>query len=65
MSNSQTVSTPSRRSFFKMTAAGATMAIPGLAFMNGPEIAFAQSTPSLTDGDVAVLQFLAAAELLE
>jgi Ferritin-like domain len=65
MNSSSTVSTPSRRSFFKMTAAGATMAIPGLALLNAPKIAFAEPKPSLNDGDVAVLQFLAAAELLE
>src|SRR5271168_1759674 len=65
MSSSSTVSTQSRRSFFKMTAAGATMAIPGFALINGTEVAFAGPTPSLNDGDVAVLQFLAAAELVE
>src|SRR5258708_9627615 len=65
MSSSSTVSTRSRRSFFKMTATGAAMAIPGFALMNGTEIAFAESRPSLNDSDVAVLQFLAAAELVE
>jgi hypothetical protein len=65
MSSSSTVSTQSRRSFFKMTAAGAAIAIPGFALMNGTEIAFAESKPSLNDSDVAVLQFLAAAELVE
>jgi hypothetical protein len=65
MNSSNSVSTQSRRSFFKMTAAGATMAIPGFALVNGTKIAFAESMPSLNDGDVAVLQFLAAAEILE
>ncbi len=65
MSSSSTVSTQSRRSFFKMAAAGATIAMPGFALMNGQEVAFAEPTLSLNDGDVAILQFLAAAELLE
>src|SRR5258707_1487829 len=65
MSSSSTVSTQSRRSFFKMTAAGAAIAIPGFALMKGTEIAFAESRPSLNDSDVAVLQFLAAAELVD
>ena len=65
MSSSSTASTKSRRSFFKMTTAGAAMAIPGFALMNGTEIAFAGPKPSLNDSDVAVLQFLAAAELVE
>ena len=65
MNSSSTLSTQSRRSFFKMTATGAAMAIPGFALMNGTEIAFAGPKPSLNDSDVAVLQFLAAAELVE
>ena len=65
MNSSSTVSTQSRRSFFKMTAAGGAIAIPGFALMNGTEIAFAESKPSLNDSDVAVLQFLAVAELVE
>ena len=65
MSNSRVVATQSRRSFFKKTAAGAAIAIPGFALMNGAERAFAGPVPSLNDGDVAVLQFLAAAELVE
>src|SRR5258708_36334105 len=48
-----------------MTTAGAAMALPGFALMNGTEIAFAGPKPSLNDSDVAVLQFLAAAELVE
>src|SRR6266404_1546783 len=65
MNSFSTVSTQSRRSFFKMTAAGGAIAIPGFALMNGTEIAFAESKPSLSDSDVAVLQFLAVAELVE
>ena len=65
MSNSSTVSTQSRRSFFKKTAGGAAVAIPSFAVINGTEIAFAGPMPSLKDGDVAVLQFLAVAELVE
>jgi hypothetical protein len=41
------------------------MALRGFALMNGTEIAFAGPKPSLNDSDVAVLQFLAAAELVE
>jgi hypothetical protein len=48
-----------------MTTAGAAMALPGFVLMNGTEIAFAGPKPSLNDNDVAVLQFLAAAELVE
>jgi len=65
MISSSAVSRQSRRSFFKMTAAGAAMAIPGFALMNGTEIAFAGPKPVLNDSDAAVLQFLAAAELVE
>jgi hypothetical protein len=65
MSSSSTVSTQNRRSFFKTTARGAAVAIPGFALMNGTEIAFAGPKPSLNDSDVAVLQFLAVAELVE
>src|SRR6266478_9242270 len=65
MSNSSAVSTQSRRSFFKKTAAGAALAIPSFVLMNGAEIAFAGPMPSLNDSDVAVLQFLAVAELVE
>src|SRR6267154_4140134 len=65
MNSFSTVSTQRRRSFLKMTAAGAAIAIPGFALMTGTEIAFAESRPSLNDSDVAVLQFLAAAELVE
>jgi Ferritin-like domain len=65
MSSPRTVPTQSRRSFFKLTAAGAAIAIPGVALMSETEFAFAESKPSLNDGDVAILQFLAVAELVE
>lgn len=65
MSNSSNASTQSRRSFFKKTAAGAAVAIPSLAVINGTEMACAGPMPSLNDGDVAVLQFLVVAELVE
>src|SRR4051794_28418500 len=65
MSSSSIVSTESRRSFFKMTAAGAAMALPSCTLMNGTGMAFAGPVPSLSDSDVAVLQFLAVAELVE
>ena len=65
MSNSNALSTHSRRSFIKTTAAGGAIALPSFAFINGAEIAFAEPMPPLNDGDVAVLQFLAVAELVE
>src|SRR6266851_2146580 len=43
MNSFSTVSTQSRRSFFKMTAAGGAIAIPGFALMNGTEIALVES----------------------
>ncbi len=66
MNNSNALSTHSRRSFIKTTAAGGAIALPSsFAFINGAEIAFAEPMPALNDGDVAVLQFLAVAELVE
>lgn len=65
MKSSEARSMQSRRSFFKSTAAGAALAIPGLGLVSGAESVFAGSKPTITDKDVAVLQFLAAAELLE
>jgi Ferritin-like domain len=65
MSSSSTVSMQSRRSFFKRTAAGAAMAMPAFALIGGTEIAFAERKPSLNEGDVAILQFLAVAEIVE
>src|SRR5271156_3349251 len=65
MNSSKPTSTSSRRSFFKTTAVGAAaLAIPGFKLLNGEPV-FAGSTPTLSSGDVAVLQFLAAAELVE
>src|SRR5271156_6884118 len=59
-------STLNRRSFFKSTAVGAAaLAIPGFALFDSAKPAFAGSAPTLTPGDVAVLKFLAAAELVE
>jgi hypothetical protein len=52
-----------RRSFLKGSlAAGA--AVAGATMLGQPK-AFAQTSESLTNGDVAILQFLAAAELIE
>jgi hypothetical protein len=52
-----------RRSFLKGSlAAGA--AVAGATMLGQPK-AFAQTSESLTNGDVAILQFLAAAELFE
>ena len=66
MNNSKAGSEQSRRSFFKSTAAGAAaLAIPGFTLLKNGEPVFAGSKPTLNDNDVAVLQFLAAAELVE
>jgi hypothetical protein len=63
MISEKVASTYSRRSFFKTSAAGAAaLAVP--AFLGGTKLAFAQSA-TLTPGEVAVLKFLAAAELVE
>jgi ferritin-like protein len=51
-----------RRSFLKGVGLAGAAAIPGSALLAGP--AFAQSG-GITDGDVAILRFLAAAELIE
>ena len=55
----------SRRSFFKSTAMGAALAIPGFGLLNGAESLFAGTKPTINDNDLAVLNFLAAAELVE
>jgi len=65
MKDSRAGSMQNRRSFFKSTAMGAALAIPGLGLLNGAESLFAGSKPTINDNDLAVLQFLAAAELLE
>jgi hypothetical protein len=51
-----------RRSFLKGVGLAGAAAVPGSALLAGP--AFAAST-KLKEGDVAILRFLAAAELLE
>ena len=53
-----------RRSFGTRMMFGA-LAAAGLGMMGGAKSAFAAFKPDLNDGDVAVLQFLAAAELVE
>ena len=59
-------STLNRRAFFKSTAIGAAaLAIPGFTLLDGVEPAFAGTKPTLNSSDVAVLKFLAAAELVE
>src|SRR5215470_621623 len=61
-----TGSTLSRRLFFKNTAVGAAaLAIPGFTLIGGVEPAFAGPPPKLNRSDIAVLKFLAAAELIE
>ena len=66
MSSEKVVFTQSRRSFFKTSAAGAAaLAMPGFALFDGAKPAFAGTAPTLNPGDVAVLKFLAAAELVE
>ena len=54
-----------RRAFLKgSVAAGAAVAVAGATVLGGRK-AFAQSSESLTKGDVAILRLLAAAELIE
>jgi hypothetical protein len=66
MANEEKVTNKSlgRRKFLKggMLAGGAAL---GAGLIGSSKSAFAQSTSSLTKGDVAVLRFLAAAELIE
>ncbi|PYJ10919.1 MAG: hypothetical protein DMF06_04575 [Verrucomicrobia bacterium] len=59
-----------RRSFLRSLGIGATLLVPGFALLGGRREALAQalaeSGPTVvTQGDVAILRFLAAAELLE
>lgn len=65
MNESKVESMHNRRSFLKSTAAGVALALPGLGLLNGAEDVFAETKPTINDSDLAVLQFLAAAELLE
>jgi hypothetical protein len=52
-----------RRSFLKGIGLAGAAALPGSALFAGP--ALAKSSSSLTNGDVAILRLLAAAELIE
>src|SRR6201982_2503038 len=56
-----------RRSFLRNLGLGAALLAPGAALLTGARKAVAQTEPNagLTRGDVAVLQLLAAAELIE
>jgi hypothetical protein len=65
MKDSSAKSSPSRRAFVRSSAFGAAMAGPGFGSLFGVNPALAQSKPTLNDSDAAVLQFLAAAELVE
>jgi len=65
MKDSEARTTHNRRSFLKSVAVGGALAMPAIGLLNGVESVFASSKPTLNDNDVAVLQFLAAAELLE
>src|SRR6201994_4207540 len=55
-----------RRSFFKKGALTAGAAIVGAGLLGAGKVAFSQeSGGSITKGDIAILRFLAAAELIE
>ncbi len=55
-----------RRSFLKNVGLGAALLVPGAALLSGSSKAFAANgNQKLTRGDVAILQLLAAAELIE
>src|SRR5438132_698065 len=60
-----------RRSFLRSLGLGAAMLAPGAALLSGAREALADNSASVngqnkvTKGDVAILQFLAAAELIE
>jgi hypothetical protein len=65
-SNNMTKHPVNRRSFMKSGVLAGGAATLGAGFLNGGKFAFGQgSSGSLTKGDVAILRFLAAAELLE
>jgi hypothetical protein len=53
-----------RRSFLRRLGVGAALLAPGVGLLSGSRKALA-ATSSLTSGDVAILQLLAAAELIE
>ena len=54
-----------RRSFLRRLGAGAALLSPAVALLNGKRVMAQNGSNTLTSGDVAILQFLAAAELLE
>jgi hypothetical protein len=56
-----------RRSFLRRLALGAVAAAPGASLLTAASKTFAAATPSseLSQGDTAILQFLAAAEIIE
>jgi hypothetical protein len=54
-----------RRSFLRSVGVGALALAPTAALLSGARKALAQSNGSLTEGDAAILRFLAAAEILE
>ena len=55
-----------RRAFLQRAAlAGAATLVPMAGLVTGAKPAFASSGPGLTEGDVAILRFLAAAETIE
>ncbi len=65
MEDSNVGTMQNRRSFLKATAMGSAMTIPGLGLLTAAESVFADSKRVINDNDLAVLRFLAAAELLE
>ena len=54
-----------RRSFLRSLGLGAALLGPGAALLGGARRALAGSDKHLSKGDVAILQFLAAAEIIE
>ena len=54
-----------RRSFLRSLGLGAALLGPGAALLGGARKALASSNKHLSKGDVAILQFLAAAEIIE
>ena len=54
-----------RRSFLRRLGLGAVLLAPGAALLSSPGKIFAANNRRLKKGDVAILQFLAAAEIIE
>src|SRR5213592_3000730 len=54
-----------RRSFLKRISWGGTVLVPGAGWLASGGVALADPGGHLTRGDVAILRFLAAAEILE